>query len=78
MDRLGKVLIAGGLVLAAVGLAVLLWDRLPPDSLLRRLAPGRLPGDIVIRRGGFTLYLPIGTCIAVSIVLTLLYRLFRK
>jgi hypothetical protein len=33
---------------------------------------GLLPGDIVIRRGGFTFYFPIVTCIVASVLLTLL------
>ena len=39
---------------------------------------GRLPGDIVIRRDGFTFYLPITTCIVISVLLTLVGQLFRK
>ena len=35
---------------------------------------GRLPGDIVVQRDGFTFYLPITTSILVSVVLTLLHR----
>jgi hypothetical protein len=39
---------------------------------------GRLPGDIIIRRGGTTFYLPIVTCIVVSVVLTLVNVIFRR
>jgi Protein of unknown function (DUF2905) len=39
---------------------------------------GRLPGDIVVRRGGFTFVFPILTCIVLSLVLTLLLWLFRR
>ena len=39
---------------------------------------GRLPGDIVIRRGSGTFYFPLVTCILVSIVLTVLAALFRR
>jgi hypothetical protein len=39
---------------------------------------GRLPGDIVIRRGGTTFYLPIVTCIVVSVILTLVNVIFRR
>lgn len=44
----------------------------------RGVGPGRLPGDIVIRRGSYTLVFPIVTCIILSIVLTLLFRLFNR
>lgn len=39
---------------------------------------GRLPGDIVVRRPGFTLVFPIVTCLVLSLLLTLLFWLFRK
>jgi len=39
---------------------------------------GRLPGDIVIRRPGFTFVFPIVTCLLLSLLLSLLFSLFRK
>jgi hypothetical protein len=39
---------------------------------------GRLPGDIVIQRGNSTFYLPIVTCILVSVMLSLLAALLRR
>ena len=39
---------------------------------------GRLPGDIVVRRGSFSFYLPITTSIVVSIALTVLMALFKR
>jgi Protein of unknown function (DUF2905) len=39
---------------------------------------GRLPGDFVWRRGNTTLYFPLATCVIISLVLTLLFRLFRR
>jgi hypothetical protein len=39
---------------------------------------GRLPGDIVYRRGGFTLYLPLATCLLLSLLATLLLALLRR
>lgn len=67
---LGKTLLVLGLVIAAAGLLImLLGDRLPL---------GRLPGDIVIERPGFRFYFPVVTSIVVSVVLTLLFWLFKK
>lgn len=60
-----------GLTLLAVG--ALLWVLEG-----RGIVPGRLPGDIVVRRGNFTFVFPIVTCIVLSIVLTLLFRLFNR
>jgi membrane protein implicated in regulation of membrane protease activity len=56
-----------GLLVAAGGL--LIWWGVPI---------GRLPGDIVVRRGSFSFYLPITTSIIVSVVLTALMALFKR
>ena len=64
---MGKVLVLIGLGIAALGLLVMLG-----------LPFGRLPGDIVVKRGNFSFYLPLATSIVVSILLTLLFALFRR
>jgi uncharacterized protein HemY len=66
---MARLLIIGGVVLILTGLA---WP------WLSRLGLGRLPGDIVIQRGQTSFYFPIVTCIIVSVVLSLLFWLFRK
>ena len=66
---MAKLLIIIGLILVAVGL---LWP------LLQKMGLGRLPGDIVVEKAGFSFYFPIVTSIIVSLVLTLLFWLFRK
>lgn len=70
MESLGKILLISGLVLAFAGLLFLLADK---AGWL-----GRLPGDIVIKRENFTFYLPLTTGILISVVLSLLFWLFRK
>ncbi len=62
-------LILAGLLLAALGL---LWP------LIAKLGLGRLPGDILIRKEGFTFYFPITTGIVVSLVLSLIFWIFRR
>lgn len=62
------VLIVLGLLLVAAGL---FWPT------VSRYA-GRLPGDLVLRRPGFTLVFPIVTCLVVSLLLTLLLALVRR
>ena len=62
-----QIFIGVGLLIAAIG--VVMWLGVPI---------GRLPGDIVIRRNGFTFYLPITTCIVISIVLTVVSYLLRR
>lgn len=64
-----RFLIVTGLVLVVAGL---LWP------WLMRLGLGRLPGDIVIHRGNFTLYVPIVTGLVISVVLSLLLWFFRR
>ena len=64
---MGKLLILAGLVLVVVGLAVHYG-----------LPLGRLPGDVVVRRGNFTFYLPLATSVLVSVLLTLLLALLRR
>lgn len=45
---------------------------------LSKLGLGRVPGDIVVEREGFTFYFPVVTMILVSIVMTLLFRFLGK
>ncbi len=63
---MGKLLVFVGLGIALVGLAIILGVPL-----------GRLPGDIHVRRGNFSVYFPVTTCVVLSIILTLLLSLFR-
>jgi hypothetical protein len=65
-----RLLIICGLVSVAVGVILLVAGRVP---LL-----GRMPGDITIRRDGLTVYLPLGTGLALSVVLSLLLFLWRR
>ena len=64
-----RLLIVLGVLLLLIGLG---WP------WLSRLPVGRLPGDIVIERPGFRFYFPITTTILVSLVVTLLVRIFRR
>jgi hypothetical protein len=73
MASLGKALVIIGLLIAVLGLLFWSGSSIP---LVSRL--GRLPGDIYIRRDNFTFYLPITTCIVLSIVVSLLIGLLRR
>jgi len=64
---MGKTLVLVGLAIAALGLVMMLGVPL-----------GRLPGDFQMRRGNFSFYFPLATSIVLSIVLTLLFALFRR
>jgi len=62
-----RLLIGVGLLLVAAGVLVHFGVPL-----------GRLPGDIVIKRGNSTFYFPIVTCLIVSVVLTVLSMILRR
>jgi Protein of unknown function (DUF2905) len=69
LEGIGKLLISGAVVLLVLGGIFLLLGRFGLD---------RLPGDLVFRRGNFTVYAPIGLMIVVSVVLTILLNLFFR
>ena len=64
-----RFLIGLGLAILIVGIA---WP------LVSRIGLGRLPGDIVIERGGTSFYFPIVTCIVISVVLSAIFWLFNR
>lgn len=66
---MSRTLIFIGLLLVAAGL---LWP------WLGRIGLGRLPGDIVIEREGFTFYAPIATGLLLSLLLSLLLWFFNR
>lgn len=66
---LGKTLLLFGVVLIILGAIFLLVGKLPFS--------GRLPGDIVIQRKNFVFYFPLGLSILISIVLTIIFRIFK-
>jgi len=70
MQDLGRVLILVGAAVVLFGLVLVFAPRVP--------WLGRLPGDIFIRRGTFTFYFPLVTCIVVSVVLTVILNLFFR
>jgi hypothetical protein len=63
-------------LLAILGITLLIAAASWP--WLARLPWGRLPGDIVVERPNFRFYFPLATMIVVSVVLSLLARLFRR
>lgn len=67
---LGKLLILLGVFVILIGLLLLFGEKIPWI--------GRLPGDILIRKKNFSFYFPLTTSILISIILTLLFTLFRK
>jgi hypothetical protein len=70
MSDLGRFLIVIGVILVLVGAVFLVAPKIP--------WLGKLPGDISFKRGNVSFYFPLGTCILISIILTLILYLFRK
>jgi hypothetical protein len=64
---MGKILLVAGLVISGIGLLVMLG-----------VPFGRLPGDVAVKRGNFSFYFPLTTSIILSILLTLVFALFRR
>ncbi len=65
---MSRILIATGIILIVIGL---LW------GLLGKIGLGRLPGDIVIERENFRLYIPVTSAILVSVVASVLLTILR-
>jgi hypothetical protein len=70
MAPIGKSLIFAGVAIAVVGLALWGFSSVP--------YVGKLPGDIYVRRGNFTFYFPLATCILTSIAATIFFSLMRR
>jgi hypothetical protein len=69
LGGLGRVLMVTGGAIFVLGLLL---------SLFGRAGFGRLPGDIVVQRGGWTLYFPVVTMIVLSLLLSALLWLLRR
>jgi len=70
MPGIGKIFIFLGIVLILIGLAFMFGDKIP--------YLGKLPGDIYIKRERFSFFFPITTCIIISIILSILFSIFRR
>jgi len=64
---MGKLLVIIGLAIAAVGLLMSIG-----------VPFGRLPGDVVVRRGSFSFYFPIVTCVILSLLATVILSFLRR
>ena len=69
MRDLGRLLILFGAILLVVGFLF---------TVSGKIGLGKLPGDIVYRRGNFSFYFPLMTSILLSIVISLILWLFRR
>jgi hypothetical protein len=70
MPGIGKMFVVFGIILILIGLVFMFGDRIP--------FIGKLPGDILIKKERFSFYFPITTSIIISIILTIIFSIFRK
>ena len=70
MAELGKMLLVAGGLLAALGLLFLVLNKFPGGW--------RVPGDIFIKKENFNFYFPLGTCIFLSLLLSLIFQFFHR
>jgi hypothetical protein len=69
-DGMGRLLIVGGVILAVVGVVIVLAPNIP--------FLGRLPGDIRIDNGTVKVFIPLGTMLLISLILTLILNLANR
>lgn len=69
MNGLARLFITVGIVLVVVGVILL---------VMKPTGFPRLPGDIYYRRGGVSFYFPLGWCILLSLLLTVIDWIFRR
>jgi len=72
-EEFGRVLIGVGLVCIFIGAIMLLAPKLPFN-----IPFGRLPGDITYERPGLKIYFPWVSCLVVSVILSLIFYLFKR
>ena len=70
IESIGKSLIFFGIVLIVIGSLFVLFGKVPWF--------GRLPGDIVIKREGLTVYFPVATMLLLSLLLTILFNIIGR
>ena len=63
-----KILIILGIVILVIGLLY---------PYIKKLGLGQLPGDIIFKSGNSTFLFPVVTCIIISVVLTIIFNLFK-
>lgn len=71
MSQLGKMLIALGLFIAAAGVVLIIAGKL-------NIPFGKLPGDITYQKKNLTVFVPFGTMLVVSVILTLILNIFSR
>ena len=67
---MGKLLVLAGVFLILLGVLFIFWERIP--------YLGKLPGDFVIQRGSFRVFIPVVTCLIISVILTVVVNIVLR
>ena len=70
MHDFGKIIILIGLLIVVLGIVLIVGNKIP--------FIGKLPGDIAIERRNYSFYIPVTTCIIISIIFSFILWLFSK
>ncbi|MBP9865833.1 MAG: DUF2905 domain-containing protein [Candidatus Omnitrophica bacterium] len=70
MKEMARLLIVSGVILVLAGLVMAGLGKVP--------GVGKLPGDFYYKRGNFSFYFPLATCLLVSLLGTLIFNFFKK
>ena len=70
MGNLYRIFILAGAILILTGISLFVLQKL-------HIPLGSLPGDIIIRKDNFSFYFPVTTCILISVLLTIIFYLFK-
>lgn len=72
-EAVGRFLVAAGIIIVLAGLVFIYRDSIPFARYL-----GKLPGDINIRKEGFSFYFPVVTCILISVVASIVMYILGR
>jgi hypothetical protein len=70
VKEIARLLIVSGVFLLLAGLVLTVLGKVP--------GIGKLPGDFYYKRGDFSFYFPLATCLLVSLIGTLIFNFFKK
>ncbi|MCR4336697.1 MAG: DUF2905 domain-containing protein [Candidatus Omnitrophica bacterium] len=70
MTDLAKILIVVGAMIISMGLVLLLVGKIP--------GVGKLPGDFFVKKDNFIFYVPLTTCIILSLLLSFILWIFNR
>ncbi len=68
--QIGKIFVITGIIFFVIGILLIFFNKIP--------FLGKLPGDIVIKRENFTIYIPIVTSLLISLIISIIFFFIRR